>query len=872
MRRPTDAGDTYPGRDGTAVSLLRATDEAALFIPRGVDSNRVLDQVRAATSLNTVMPGPFATLPDGREVVVVRAIAVGNLPDTERLRGLPGILRVAPVLVDPATQGRMIPTDELILRLKPGIQAAAMKDSLGKEGVEVLKQVGTARLNTYLARINDPRAEVLPLARGLSTVPNIEWATPNFVREMKLDFVPNDPLFPKQQHLSNSGLQGSVSGADVSAVAAWDIATGDPNVVIAIVDTGADTSHPDLRISFNPGESGAGKESNGIDDDGNGFIDDYRGWDFSSGDNSPNPSGSNNHGTACAGVASARFNNATGVAGIAGGCRILPIKIFNDAGTATTDVVIGSAISYAAGLADIISNSWSGGAPSPFISAAIVDAVLNGRGGRGCPVFFSTGNSATLWKRYSFPIGSTLGGGTYSIGFRYQKDAAGSAGEDLVKFDDIVLRDADQFTLLPSALGPNDRQDFEGTFPPPGWALFSSNGANWTPTSSGAFKGTGGTQSVRSGAIGNNQWTELRTPKILFDGNDSLLAEVYLSTDASGGDNLVANVYSNGVLRAAFGPLSGVTSTATSVGYPASLPESIAVGASTDCDVRADYSQYGPELDFVGPSSGGWNAITTLDPAGSAGSNSSDSSSTFGGTSASCSLAAGVAALVLSINPALSASDVRQVLRATADKIGPIPYVDGFNTEYGYGRLNARAALEGALPSTVTLVASDPAAAEPSNTGVFTFSRTGSTVLPLTVHFTVSGTATAGADYASLPATITFAAGALSTNLNVVPIDDLLIEPSETLVLTLAADAAYALGSPSSATVSLADNDTPILSLVATDNTASEPGANTGRFTIYRAGSLRCSALSVHFSTGRLGNGGHRLRWPFPSPSPCRPG
>src|SRR5690606_30705316 len=162
----------------------------------------------------------------------------------------------------------------------------------------------------------------------------------------------------------------------------------------------------------------------------------------------------------------------------------------------------------------------------------------------------------------------------------------------------------------------------------------------------------------------------------------------------------------------------------------------------------ADYSQYGPELDFLAPSSGGWNGITTLDPTGAVGYSTSDfvtsfDMTAFGKTSSAAPLAAGVAALLLSVNPALTATQVRDTLRQTADKIGPLAYVNGFNPEYGYGRINARAALQSMGATTIMVVASDDTASEsPGNTGRFTVSRTGSTASSLNVSLVVGGTAT----------------------------------------------------------------------------------------------------------------------------------
>jgi len=143
---------------------------------------------------------------------------------------------------------------------------------------------------------------------------------------------------------------------------------------------------------------------------------------------------------------------------------------------------------------------------------------------------------------------------------------------------------------------------------------------------------------------------------------------------------------------------SGIRREGLEVGYPASDAHAIAVGACTDSAIRSYYSQYGPKLDFVAPSNGGAKdkGITTTDRMGKAGANPGNYSFDFGGTSAATPLASGVAALILSANPNLTAEEVRTTMRQTCQKIGETPYTDGRNDYYGYGRLDAEAAVKAA--------------------------------------------------------------------------------------------------------------------------------------------------------------------------------
>jgi subtilisin family serine protease len=143
------------------------------------------------------------------------------------------------------------------------------------------------------------------------------------------------------------------------------------------------------------------------------------------------------------------------------------------------------------------------------------------------------------------------------------------------------------------------------------------------------------------------------------------------------------------------------------VSYPASDPNAIAVGASTDTGQRASYSNVGPQLAMVAPSSGGILGIFTTDIAeanrgfnlGVAAAGGADGlhTNSFGGTSSATPLAAGVGALMLSVNPGLTRAALKAVLIQTADKIGTGYDANGHSNEFGFGRVNAAKAVAAAL-------------------------------------------------------------------------------------------------------------------------------------------------------------------------------
>jgi subtilisin family serine protease len=154
------------------------------------------------------------------------------------------------------------------------------------------------------------------VAERFSLIAEIEFAEPDFIAQMTLR--PNDPDMNNQSYLSS-----------VNAEAAWDITTCDATQVIGIIDTGVDINHVDLADNIFVNEA----EKNGIpgiDDDGNGFVDDINGWDFVNDDNLPMDD--NSHGTHVAGIAAAKTDNNIGIAGIAWNAKILPIKVLQSSG------------------------------------------------------------------------------------------------------------------------------------------------------------------------------------------------------------------------------------------------------------------------------------------------------------------------------------------------------------------------------------------------------------------------------------------------------------------------------------------------------------------------------------------------------------
>ena len=211
----------------------------------------------------------------------------------------------------------------------------------------------------------------------------------NFDTVIKLASWSNDP--------QADDLWGLFDTHGISAPAAWDAALDAEDVVVAVIDTGVNTAHPDLagRIWTNPDEIA----DNGIDDDGNGYIDDINGWDFVEDDAVPNDP--NGHGTHVSGTIAAVRNNETGIAGVADNARIMALRFLNANGSGyISDALV--ALEYAVdNNAPISNNSWGGGGYSSAFSDMLDQAASNGH------VFVAAaGNSAQDIDAYvSYPAG-----------------------------------------------------------------------------------------------------------------------------------------------------------------------------------------------------------------------------------------------------------------------------------------------------------------------------------------------------------------------------------------------------------------------------------------------------------------------------------
>lgn len=262
--------------------------------------------------------------------------------------------------------------NELIVKFKEGsFQTMGVLNSLQAQPVTTFRASGA-----MLVRF--PKVvDVKQMMHAMTMNSEIEYVELNQVYH--LNAMPNDPEFDKLYGLHNEGKTGGALDADIDGPEAWEVTRGSRDILVGVIDTGVDYTHPDLvdNIWSNPGETGVDadgndKATNGIDDDGNGYIDDHRGWDFFNDDN--DPMDGHSHGTHVSGTIGAVGNNGIGVAGVNWEVSIVGLKIFSDAGRTTADAIV-RAIEYGTTLGiDMSNNSWGGGGFSQPIKDAISEA------------------------------------------------------------------------------------------------------------------------------------------------------------------------------------------------------------------------------------------------------------------------------------------------------------------------------------------------------------------------------------------------------------------------------------------------------------------------------------------------------------------
>lgn len=311
--------------------------------------------------------------PAARRVITAepKAASVAALKNSARLRtkqtGEEAELVLRERVKDQRHGVPRILTRELLVTVEPGADLAAL---LGNDATA--RRAGDGLDHMYLVRAADSPS-ALDLALRLRASRGIRAAEPLLARQQTRRLVPNDTFFTNQWHLRNTGQFNGSAGNDVRVTNVWDTYRG-AGMYIAIIDDGLQTAHPDLSANVNTA------------------ID----WDFNFDDNDPNPGTGDDHGTACAGVAAARGNNGLGVSGSAPEATLVGLRLIS---LASSDSEEADAMNWSNHIIQLKSNSWGpndNGAtlegPGALTRAALSNACILGRGGRGILNFWAGGN------------------------------------------------------------------------------------------------------------------------------------------------------------------------------------------------------------------------------------------------------------------------------------------------------------------------------------------------------------------------------------------------------------------------------------------------------------------------------------------------
>ncbi|HSV28555.1 MAG TPA: S8 family serine peptidase [Candidatus Omnitrophota bacterium] len=341
--------------DDTLVGV-RFREPAAKSMRAAVSRNRLgapvfPDRVEVPEEKFTLLPTTPLPAGPGRLSMASRQLASD-----------PEVVRVTPVFR--YGDRRVLATDRIVVSAKGGLDQA--RELADRRGWTIVREAEDSAV-IALKENEDPLEE----ARKLAADESIAWAEPDFVtisrhmpRRAPSSAQPqSDPLAEGQYVLDR-----------IRAYEAWSLARPGRDVVVAIIDEGVDTTHPDLRAAI------------------------VASYDASDDDAWQEPNRNDAHGTACAGIAGADHDNDIGIKGVAGGCGLMAIRIAYSLDSdpnrwVTRNSWIAAGIDWAwKNGASVLSNSWGGGTPSNQIVSAFERARRKGRDGKGCVITIAAGN------------------------------------------------------------------------------------------------------------------------------------------------------------------------------------------------------------------------------------------------------------------------------------------------------------------------------------------------------------------------------------------------------------------------------------------------------------------------------------------------
>jgi subtilisin family serine protease/subtilisin-like proprotein convertase family protein len=862
----------------------------------------------------------YPTSPASSPASVPTAAAVTTSPAS----GPASVPTTAPVTSElrPAATSTLAPyaPNQLIVKFKKGIasaEVAQFKSLFGAVSTQTIKLTGAEiwKLSGSLS--------VEKILKQYRSHPIFEYIEPDYIVTKgtispQATF-PNDPSFNQLWGLHNTGQSGGTPDADIDAPEAWDIQKGNPNLVIGVIDTGVDYNHQDLvgNIWTNPGEIAG----DGIDNDGNGYIDDIRGWDFAYNDN--NPSDVDGHGTHVSGTIAGKGNNGVGVTGVAWNAKIMPLKFLNDQGSGSTSNAI-LAINYATAKGvKLTNNSWGGGG----YSQALYDAI-NAAGQAGALFIAAAGNDAKNTDTSpSYPASYNLAN-IISVASTTRTDALSSFSNYGLTSVDLGAPGSEIYSLAPGGgYATLSGTSMASPHVAGAAALLWSQNPTWTaqqvknalmntgePIAALAGKTVSGKRlNVFNALAGANlpSVTVSVSPASVQEDGTTNLVYTFTRTNLNLSSPLTVNFGASGIANAApvgsdpadynvltgsgvtFDPTTklgtvtfaaGATTATVEVdpiadtiaeianetvaltvnsgtGYIGGSPGT-ATGTIVSEETLPIFSNPNP---ITIPSSGTSTPYpSTINVSGLSGNINSlkvtltNLSHTFpddidvllvGPTGTKALLmsdvggSSGVNNVTLTFDPTATSSLPDSGLitsgsyKATDVGTGDIfnapapggPYGTDFSvfnntnpngtwslyvmddmggdvgTIAGGWSLNIGT---GAATKSISIAKTTDGNEAGSVSSVFTLTRTGDLSSALTVNYTLAGTATPGVDYTgTTPNTVTFAALSPTATITLPTKDDLLSDPSETIITTITAPAGYTISGPDTATATILDND-----------------------------------------------------------------
>ena len=279
------------------------------------------------------------------------------------------VIYVSPILLDEDGKEVGSFTNQVIIRLKTTADYPLLIRSVMPYQIKDVKQSKFDGRSYLLTLENGTVKNAMQTANELYETGFFEYVEPNLIHFLKL--ATNDTYFNNQWALKNTGQNGGTPGIDINVEQAWGITTGSSDIRVAVLDVGVDVYHPDLKNNLDQGYDATGKGSYGV--------------------TTTDP-----HGTACIGIILAEAGNGIGIAGVAHGCRGLPVRIAMQVGgwTASETEWVRNGIEWAwnSGGADVISMSFEVEIQQNDLIDAIGNATKYGRNNKGCVLVAASGN------------------------------------------------------------------------------------------------------------------------------------------------------------------------------------------------------------------------------------------------------------------------------------------------------------------------------------------------------------------------------------------------------------------------------------------------------------------------------------------------